>query len=166
MGGISGARRQGGERDHRGVPVVCARGTGPALAGARQWIPQEHIDDPVISLVMGLLLDPGVPDQGAASHRPVHGYVRRRPAVRLRLRGRGVRQLHPVAGLPRGPRKGYVLRVRSNFHLALAAGTTMTCAEAAGRLLADKRRREVRSAGRASKGDRWYAWAWLGTVST
>ena len=31
--------------------------TGHALIGARQWIPAEHIDDPVKSLVMGLPLD-------------------------------------------------------------------------------------------------------------
>jgi hypothetical protein len=31
--------------------------TGHALAGARQWIPQEHIEDPVKSLVMGLPLN-------------------------------------------------------------------------------------------------------------
>ena len=31
--------------------------TGHALIGARQWIPQEHISDPVKSLVMGLPLD-------------------------------------------------------------------------------------------------------------
>ncbi len=31
--------------------------TGHALAGARQWIPAEHIEDPVKSLVMGLPLD-------------------------------------------------------------------------------------------------------------
>ncbi len=28
--------------------------TGHALAGARQWIPREHIEDPARSLVMGL----------------------------------------------------------------------------------------------------------------
>ncbi len=32
-------------------------GTGHALAGARQWIPREHVADPVKSLVMGLPLD-------------------------------------------------------------------------------------------------------------
>ena len=29
-------------------------GTGHAPSDARQWIPQEHIEDPVKSLVMGL----------------------------------------------------------------------------------------------------------------
>ena len=32
-------------------------GTGHALIGARQWIPREHLEDPVKSLVMGLPLD-------------------------------------------------------------------------------------------------------------
>jgi SRSO17 transposase len=35
------------------LPYVRER-TGHALIGARQWIPAEHIDDPVKSLVMGL----------------------------------------------------------------------------------------------------------------
>jgi hypothetical protein len=32
-------------------------GTGHALIGARQWIPQEQISDPVRSLLMALPLD-------------------------------------------------------------------------------------------------------------
>jgi hypothetical protein len=58
-----------------------------------------------------------------------------------------------------------VLRVASNFTVALAAGTVLTCAEAAKKLLGHKRDWEVRSAGQGSKGERWYAWAWLGTAS-
>ena len=38
-------------------------------------------------------------------------------------------------------------------------------AQAVTRLLKDARRWEIRSAGRGSKGDRWYAWAWLGIAS-
>ena len=53
----------------------------------------------------------------------------------------------------------------SNFTLTLAAGTKLTCAEAVKTLLKDKRRWEVRSAGKGSKGERWYAWAWIGTAS-
>jgi hypothetical protein len=49
--------------------------------------------------------------------------------------------------------------------LTLAAGTKLTCAEAARRLLKDSRRWKVRSAGKGSKGERWYAWAWIGTAS-
>jgi Transposase DDE domain len=58
-----------------------------------------------------------------------------------------------------------VLRVASNFMITLAPGTKMTCADAVKRLVKDKRRWEVRSAGKGSKGDRWYARAWIGTAS-
>jgi hypothetical protein len=58
-----------------------------------------------------------------------------------------------------------VLRVASSFRLALAARTVLTCADAAKKLLNGKRAWEVRSAGKGSKGERWYAWAWLATAS-
>ena len=58
-----------------------------------------------------------------------------------------------------------MLRVPSNFTLTLAAGTKMTCAQAVTALLKHQRRWEVRSAGGGSKGERWYAWAWLATAS-
>ena len=49
--------------------------------------------------------------------------------------------------------QGYVLRVPSNFHLTVARGVTLTCAQAASRLLAGARRGwETRSAGNGSKG--------------
>ena len=40
----------------------------------------------------------------------------------------------------------------------------LTCADAATQLLAGKHP-EVRSAGKGSKGARWYAWSWLATAS-
>ena len=58
-----------------------------------------------------------------------------------------------------------MLRVPSNFTFTVAAGTKITCAEAVTALLKHPRRREVRSAGSGSKGERWYAWAWLATAS-
>jgi SRSO17 transposase len=61
--------------------------------------------------------------------------------------------------------QAYVLRVASSFTLALAADTTVTCAEAAKKLLKRKTAWEVRSVGTGSKGERWYAWAWLATAS-
>ena len=63
--------------------------------------------------------------------------------------------------------QAYVLRVASSFMLALAAETRMTCVDAVRKLLGDRDRRrwEVRSAGEGPKGDRWYAWAWIGTAS-
>jgi hypothetical protein len=58
-----------------------------------------------------------------------------------------------------------VLRVPSNYHLTLAAGATLTCAQAVARLPPGTRHREIRSAGTGSKGQRWYAWALLATAS-
>ena len=59
--------------------------------------------------------------------------------------------------------QAYVLRVPSSFRLILPGGVTLTCKQAAARLT--RRGWEVRSAGTGSKGQRWYAWAWLGTAS-
>ena len=58
-----------------------------------------------------------------------------------------------------------MLRVPSNFHLTLARGVRLTCKQAAARMLASGRSWETRSAGKGSKGARWYAWAWLATIS-
>jgi hypothetical protein len=66
-----------------------------------------------------------------------------------------------TAGVKRQYLGACVLRVRSSFRLALASGVTLTCGQAAARL--GRRGREVRSAGTGSKGQRWYARAWLGT---
>jgi len=61
--------------------------------------------------------------------------------------------------------QAYVLRVASTFMVGLAVGTRLTCAQAVKLLARDKRRWEVRSAGTGSKGQRWYAWAWIATAS-
>jgi SRSO17 transposase len=62
--------------------------------------------------------------------------------------------------------QGYVLRVRSSFHLVLAGGgAAVTCGQAARALGRQSRRWEVRSAGAGSKGARWYARALLATAS-
>ncbi len=61
--------------------------------------------------------------------------------------------------------QAYVLRVPSSFRLTLARGITLTCAQAVRRLCTDGRRWEIRSAGKGSKGERWYAWTCIGTSS-
>ena len=140
--------------------------TGHALIGARQWIPAGHIDDPVKSLVMGLPAGPGVPHQGAAGHR--HRARTRSPMASGSTSSCGDEVYGSCTGLREfleGRGQGYVLRVPSNFHLTLARGVTVTCAEAVRALLTDTRRWEVRSAGKGSKGERWYGWAWLATAS-
>jgi SRSO17 transposase len=139
--------------------------TGHALAGARQWIPAEDISDPVKSLITGLPLDLRFRTKGElaidilagaygdglsfdfVAGDEVYGAC---TALREFLEARG---------------QAYVLRVASNFTLTLAAGTRLTCADAVRKLLRRKKGWEVRSAGTGSKGERWYAWAWLATAS-
>jgi SRSO17 transposase len=139
--------------------------TGHALAGARQWVPAEDIKDPVKCLVTGLPLDLRFRTKGELAidiltdaygdglcfdfvcGDEVYGAC---TALREFLEGRG---------------QAYVLRVASNFTLTPAAGVTLTCAEAVKKLLKRKHGWEVRSAGTGSKGERWYAWAWLATAS-
>jgi SRSO17 transposase len=139
--------------------------TGHALAGARQWIPQAHITDPVKSLLMGLPLDLEFRTKGQLAidictdayadglrfdficGDEVYGGCTR------------LREFFEEGG------QAYVLRVASSFTLTLAAGTKLTCAQAVKQLAKGKRGWEVRSAGKGSKGERRYAWAWIGTAS-
>jgi SRSO17 transposase len=142
------------------VSLVRER-TGHALIGARQWIPREQVADPVTSLVTGLPLDLRFRTKGQlaidictdcyadglefdfACGDEVYG------SCTL------LREFFEEHG------QAYVLRVASSFMVTLAPGTKMTCAEAVKTLLKDRRRWEVRSAGKGSKGERWYAWAWI-----
>ncbi len=139
-------------------------GAGHALIGAREWIPAAHIGDPVKSLAMGLPQDLVFRTKGQLAidvlteafadgvqldfvcGDEVYGSCTQ---LREYLEGRG---------------QAYVLRVSSSFQLSLAGGITLTCKQAAARL-GSRRGWEIRSAGAGSKGQRWYAWAWLGTAS-
>jgi SRSO17 transposase len=139
--------------------------TGHALIGARQWIPAEHLDDPVKSLVMGLPEDLVFRTKGQLAIDICAGVFADGITVDFlcgdEVYGNctGLREFCEQHG------QGYVLRVRSNFHLPLARGVTLTCAQVVARLLKDTRRWEIRAAGPGSKGQRWYAWAWLATAS-
>jgi len=141
------------------------QGTGHVLAGARQWIPREQVSDPVMSLVTGLPLDLQFRTKGQLAidicadcyadglefdficGDEVYGSS---TGLREFLESRG---------------QAYVLRVASSFTVTLAGGMKPTCAQAVKKLLNDRRRWEVRSAGQGSKGQRWYAWAWIATAS-
>jgi SRSO17 transposase len=140
-------------------------GAGHALIGARQWVPREHLEDPVKSLVMGLPPDLRFRTKGQLaidiSTDAVAGGIRPDFYCGDEVYGNctELREHFQAQG------QAYVLRVPSNFTLTLAAGTKMTCAEAVQTLLKHPRRWEARSAGGGSKGERWYAWAWLATAS-
>ncbi len=146
------------------VHLAYAReGTGHALIGAREWIPAAQIGDPVTSAVMGLPQDLVFRSKGQLAidilteafadgvlldfvcGDEVYGWC---TELREYLEDHG---------------QAYVLRVPSSFRLVLPGGLTLTCGQAAARL--GRRGWEIRSAGSGSKGERWYAWAWLGTAS-
>ena len=140
-------------------------GTGHALIGARQWIPREHLEDPVKSLVTGLPLDLEFRTKGqlaidiftaAYANGVRFGFACGDEVYGSCTR---LRQFFEEQG------QAYVLRVALNFMITLPGGTKLACAEAVRRLAKDTRRWEVRSAGKGSKGDRWYAWAWIATAS-
>jgi SRSO17 transposase len=139
--------------------------TGHALTGARQWIPAEHIQDPVKSLLTGLPLNLRFRTKGQLaidiSTDAAAGGIRPDFYCGDEVYGNctQLREHFEAEG------QGYVLRVPPDFMITLAVGTTLTCAEAVKALLKHQRRWEVRSAGSGSKGERWYAWAWLATAS-
>jgi SRSO17 transposase len=139
--------------------------TGHALIGARQWIPAEHIDDPVKSLVMGLPADLVFRTKGQLAIDICTGAFADSVRFDFLCGDEVYGNCTELREFCEQAAQGYVLRVRSNFRLTLARGVTLTCAQAVTRLLKDTRRWEVRSAGTGSKGERWYAWAWLGTAS-
>ncbi|WP_344449866.1 IS701 family transposase, partial [Acrocarpospora macrocephala] len=133
--------------------------------GARQWIPREQITDPERSKAMGL--PPGL---------DFHTKGELAAQILADAFADGVRFDFvcgdEVYGSCTGLRRfleqheqAHVLRVPSTFMITLAPGLRLTCAQAVRRLLKDHRRWEVRSAGKGSKGERWYAWAYLATAS-
>jgi SRSO17 transposase len=139
--------------------------TGHALIGARQWVPAEHLDDPVKALVMGLPADLKFRTKGQLAIDLLTEALA--DGIRLDFVC-GDEVYGACTGLREfleEHRQGYVLRVPSTFRLTLARGITLTCGQAARRLLTGTRRWEIRSAGTGSKGQRWYAWACLATAS-
>ena len=110
--------------------------TGHALIGARQWIPAEQIEDPVKSLVMGLPLDLQFRTKGQlAIDICADAYA---DGLRFdfvcgdEVYGTctQLREFFEARG------QAYVLRVAVELHASRwPAGTKLTCAEAASRLL-------------------------------
>ena len=147
------------------VHLAYAReGTGHALIAARQWIPREHLDDPARRKLVQLPPDLAFRTKGQLAIDLIGEVLA--DGIRLDFAcGDEVygsctqlRQFLEDRG------QAYVLRVPSNFYLTMARGVRLTCKDAA-RQLAGDLRWEVRSAGKGSKGQRWYAWAWLATAS-
>jgi SRSO17 transposase len=148
------------------VHLSCVREkTGHALIGARQWIPAEDIAGPVKSLVTGLPLDLRFRTKGQLAAGILQDAYADGLEPDFACGDEVYGSCTELRGFLEDREQAYVLRVASSFILALAPGTGLTCADAAKKLLKGKRGWEVRSAGKGSKGERWYAWAWLGTSS-
>ena len=138
---------------------------GHALIGARQWIPAEQVSDPRVSATMGLPLGLVFRTKGqlaidicteAYDDGLVFDFV---CGDEVYGNCTGLREFFEEQG------QAYVLRVASTFMLQLASEARMTCAQTVKRLGKPKRRWEVRTAGKGSKGHRWYAWMQVATAS-
>jgi SRSO17 transposase len=139
--------------------------TGHALIGARQWIPAEHIRDPVQPLLMGLPLDLVFRAKGQLAIDILTETLTEGITLDFVCGDEVYGACTELREFLEDHRQGYVLRVPSTFRLALARGITMTCAQAVTRLPGEACSWEVRSAGAGSKGQRWYAWAVLAAAS-
>ncbi len=137
-------------------------GTGHALIGARQWIPAEHVADPVRSLVMGLPEDLVFRIKGQLAMdictEAFDAGTRLDFVCGDEVYGNctELREFFEERG------QGYVLRVRPTFRLTLAPGITLTCAQAVSRLLtalAAGRSAPPGLAPRGSAGMRGRCWA-------
>jgi SRSO17 transposase len=139
--------------------------TGHALIGARQWIPEEQIKDPVKSLVTGLPLDLRFRTKGQLAIDVLADAYADGLAFDFACGDEVYGSCTELREYLERQGQAYVLRVASSFMVTFAAGTAMTCADAVKTLLKSKKRWDIRSAGKGSKGERWYAWAWIATAS-
>ena len=139
--------------------------TGHALIGARQWIPPEQVSDPVTSLLTGLPLDLAFRTKGQLAIDVLADAYAGGLSFAFICGDEVYGACTELRGFLEERDQAYVLRVASSFMIAVSAGTQVTCSAAVKKLLKDTRRWEVRSAGKGSKGERWYAWACIATTS-
>jgi SRSO17 transposase len=139
--------------------------TGHALIGARQWIPTEHIADPVTSQKMGL--PPGLEfrTKGQLAIDICTDAYADDLTFDVMCGDEVYGSCTSLRSFFEDREQAYMLRVPSHFMIPLVAGVRLTCAQSVARLIAHPRRWEIRSAGAGSKGHRWYAWAQIATAS-
>ena len=163
-----GAATAGVQRQYLGCAGKVANGintvhlayvrehAGHALIGARQWVPAAQIADPVTSLLMGL--PPGLEfrTKGQLAIDIAAGALADGITFDFFCGDEVYGSCTQLREFFEDRGQAYVLRVSSSFRLTLPGGKKLTCADAAAMLLA-RRHPEVRSAGKGSKGERWYA---------
>ena len=170
----AGAMTAGVKRQYMGCTGRVANGintvhlsyvrekTGHVLIGARQWIPAEQIADPVTALTTGLPPDLAFRTKGQLALDVLDDAYADGLAFDFICGDEVYGSCTELREFLEARGQGYVLRVACSFTITLA-GAKVRCADAVTRLLQDRRRWEVRSAGHGSKGRRWYAWAWIAT---
>ncbi|HET9896337.1 MAG TPA: IS701 family transposase [Streptosporangiaceae bacterium] len=139
--------------------------TGHCLAGARQWIPEEQIKDPARALVTGLPPDLRFRTKGQLAADVLEEACADGLSFDFVCGDEVYGSCTQLREHLEGCGQAYVLRVASSFALTVAPRTTMTGAGAVKKLLKGAKCWETRSAGKGSKGERWYEWAWLATAS-
>ena len=133
------------------------------MIGSRLYVPAEHLDDQATRTAMGIDAEyefatkPGLGADLLTDAVGAGVRVDWCTADAVYGRDRGLRELCEQRGI------GYSLGVPCSFRVRLASGTVLR-ADATLKILT-ARSWQVASCGPGSKGDRRYAWAWLGTAS-
>ena len=149
------------------VHLAYAReGTGHALIAARQWIPREQLEDPARRKMMRLAPGLAFRTKGQLAIGLLGGVLADGIGLDFVCGDEVYGRCPQLREYLEACAQAYVLRVPSNFCFTVARGVRLTCKQAAAALLGTRRGWEVRSAGAGAKGQRWYAWAWLGTASS
>ena len=149
------------------VHLAYAReGTGHALIAARQWIPREQLEDPARRKMMRLAPGLAFRTKGQLAIDLLGEVLADGIGLDFVCGDEVYGRCTQLREYLEACAQAYVLRVPSNFYLTVARGVRLTCKQAAATLPGTRRGWEVRSAGAGAKGQRWYAWAWLGTASS
>jgi SRSO17 transposase len=137
---------------------------GHALIATRLYVPAEHLTDPARCTLMGL------PDKHAFATKPqlatdmiLEALAADVPAAWCTAdavygRDRALREACEQHSI------GYSLGVPCSFRIALASGEQLRVDTVTDRLPTESW--QISSCGPGSKGDRFYAWAWVATTST
>ena len=141
---------------------TCGMKAGHALIGARR-APSQHIADLVKS---GSWACHGSEFRTKGQRRSTSALLRT-PTASASISPAGTRRTAtaPSCASLRGQQPGVRAARAVELHPHPGRGHENDLAQAVKALLKDKRRWEIRSAGHGSKGQRWYAWAWVATAS-
>lgn len=167
-----GGQTAGVKRQHMGCADGVANGistvhlsyirekTGHALAGFRQWVPEEQVKDAAACVRMALPLDLEFLTKGRLAIE-ILKEARADGLIFDYICGDEVYgNCTKLREYLEEEKQAYVLRVPKNFTLTFSDGKSLACEDAVKKMVR-ARNWETRSAGKGSKGERWYAWAWI-----